>query len=316
MTGKYMTALRSRGGVLATLRKYGFIRVLDAGFREAWEAAGMRILTAIGHGPRRRYGWLAAILSPTCDYWLRYTHVIRALDSISAGKCTSIVEVASGSRGGIAWALQEAKNGREICLVDYSADLLQDHRGGRAWRVCADGQHMPFADDSFDVAVSLDTLEHLPQSQRAYFLQELQRIAKCGVIVTCPLQSADGIFQARDCDLRLAQIIAARRGTFPDWLREHLEHGHPTHEEVGELLPGAECEGTENGPAWTRLASLYQRNFLWIFAGVFYLLRVRRHDSAPPHRRGLFVWRKKLLRWNDAGSPLPLVIEPIVPVSA
>src|SRR5271170_2872932 len=109
MTGKYSAALHSRGGLLATLRKYGAIRVLDAGLREAWESLGMRILGALGHGPRQPYGWLAALLSPTCDYWLRYTQVIKVLGEIDAGKSSRVIEVASGSRGGIAWALQEPK---------------------------------------------------------------------------------------------------------------------------------------------------------------------------------------------------------------
>jgi ubiquinone/menaquinone biosynthesis C-methylase UbiE len=295
MASKYHAALQSRGGLRATVRKYGFVRVLDAGLREAWESVGMRVLRALGHGPRERYGWLAALLSPTCDYWLRYTHVIRALESFAAtgvGKTTRVLEVASGSRGGVAWALQEPANGRELCLVDVSDDLLRDPRGGRAWRVCANGCQLPFADNSFDVVISLDTVEHLPNSQRTYFFKEMRRIARQAVIVTCPLQSGDGVFQARDFDLTLAQTITARRGTFPDWLREHLAQGHPTQKEICQLLPGAEIKGAESCSAWMRLASLYQRNFLWMFAGIYYLLRVRKNDTQPPYRRALLIWRK------------------------
>jgi SAM-dependent methyltransferase len=201
------------------------------------------------------------------------------------------VEVASGSNGGIAWALGRQDFG--ICLVDRSADLLRDSRGRGTLRVGADACRLPFPDNTFDAAVSLDTIEHLPRTARPVFIEELKRVVKRGLVITCPLESADGIFQARKPDLGLSAVIAKRNGVQPGWLREHLRQGHPTREELLELLPGAQVTGSDNCEAWLRFAVLQQRLFLWAFSGLFYLLFLRKEDAEPPYRQALLVWQKQ-----------------------
>ena len=188
----------------------------------------------------------------------------------------------------------------KICLVDWSTQLLRDPRGGKAWRVCADACRLPFADNSFDAAVSLDTVEHLPRALRAPFLDELKRVAARAVMLTCPLQSQDGIFQAGDFDLELHRRIKEKKGVQPQWLEEHIQHGHPTKEELFGLLPGAQITGSENCGTWLRYASLYQWAFLWPLAGLFYVVVLRKRDTQPPYRRGLLVWRKPALAEQNA----------------
>jgi methyltransferase family protein len=309
ITGKCSALLNRHGGLQPLFREYGIVRLLDGALREAWEAFGMRLLHWLGRGPRRPYSWLDALLSPTCDYWVRYTQVIGALEQAGSGLRRKVIEVSSGGRGGLAWALPGTT--LDICLVDWSAQLLSDTRGGKAWRVCADACQLPFADNSFDAAVSLDTLEHLPRRLRASFLDELRRVAKASVIVTCPLQSGDRAFQAREFDLALQDRIEAQRGTQPGWLQEHIEQGHPTAEELSQLLPGVQITGSENCSTWLRFASFYQRPFLWPLAGLFYLAILRRHDNLPPHRRGLLVWRKALSNPEvcEAGACGPILGE-------
>jgi ubiquinone/menaquinone biosynthesis C-methylase UbiE len=270
------------------------MRLLDGILREGWESIGMGLLHRLGRGPKRVYGWLDALLSPTCDYWVRYTRVITALEQAVPANLRRVVEVSSGGRGGIAWALPGTT--LDICLVDWSTELLSDSRGGKAWRVCADACHLPFPDDSFDAAVSLDTVEHLPLRLRDPFLKEMRRVARAAVVVTCPLQSNDGMFQARTFDLSLHRLIKTRKGKQPGWLQEHIDQGHPTVEELSSLLPGAQIIGCENCATWLRFASFYQRPFLWPLAGLLYLAVLRRHDDLPPYRRGLLVWRKPRTR--------------------
>jgi hypothetical protein len=292
ITGKCSALLVRHGGLRSLLRNYGILRLLDGALREAWESVGMRLLHRLGRGPKRAYSWLDALLSPTCDYWVRYTGVIAALEQAVPCNLRKLIEVSSGGRGGIAWALPGTA--LDICLVDWSAQLLSDTRGGKAWRVCADACQLPFPDNSFDAAVSIDTVEHLPGSLRASFLNELQRVAKAAVVVTCPLQSSDDTFQARELDLGLHRQIEARKGVQPEWLNEHLAQGHPTQEELSRLLPGVQITGSENCTTWLRFASFYQRPFLWPLAGLFYIAFLRRHDGMPPYRRGLLVWKKSL----------------------
>jgi hypothetical protein len=291
LIGKYSAVIKSRGGLRKTIGQYGLVRLVDAGIREAWVSLGMRILRQLRRHPGKGYGWIEAVLFPRCDYWFRYAQVIEGLKASGTGEMRRLIEVSSG-RGGIAWIFRNA--GLQVCLVDRSSDLLLDSRGGNAWRVCADACRLPFPDDSFDAAVSLDTVEHLPQPLRAPFLQELKRVAKLAVVVTCPLQSGDGEFQGREFDLQLYQEIAQRKGVQPEWLEEHIERGHPTREALCELLPGATVKGSENCPAWVRFSSLYERTFFWPFAGAFYLAFLRKRDTTPPFRRAVLVWKKPL----------------------
>jgi SAM-dependent methyltransferase len=298
--GQYAAALSRHGGLRDALHRYGLVRLVDMVLRTAWEALGMQVLHFLGRRPNRGYGWLEALLSPTCYYWFRYSGVIAALKSLASPAESRLIEVASGGSGGMAWALGRHDFG--ICLVDRSADLLRDARGRGALRVCADACSLPFRDSAFDAAVSLDTVEHLPRTARPIFIEELKRVAKHGIVITCPLESADGLFEAREPDLRLSAVIARGNGVQPGWLQEHLQQGHPTREELLEVLPGAQVIGSDNCEAWLRFALLQQRLFMWLFSGIFYLLFLRRQDTEPPFRQALLVWQKSTWAPNPAWS--------------
>jgi SAM-dependent methyltransferase len=92
--------------------------------------------------------------------------------------------------------------------------------------VLADGAALPFADDSFDVVVSLDTLEHVVPASREAFLREVGRVASAWGFVVCPY-ATPGV---ADADTALRAYVAARFA--PDLptiriLDEHLGYGHP-----------------------------------------------------------------------------------------
>lgn len=295
--GKYRAVFESRGGLWRTIRRHGVVRMVDAGLREAWISFGMYVLRLLGRHPGKGYGWFEAVFFPTCEYWLRYAQIAKGLGAAEGGKMHRLIEVSSG-RGGFAWVLRSSEV--QVCMVDRSSELLSDGRGGNAWRVCADGCSLPFPNDFFDAAVSLDTVEHLPQSLRAQFVQELKRVSRQAVIVTCPLQSGDGEFQGRDFDLQLSRDIAARRGVQPEWLEEHIQNGHPTREMLSELLPGASVNGSESCAVWLRFASLYQRTFFWPVAGLFFVAFLKKRDTVGPYRRAVLVWKKPGRSESDA----------------
>lgn len=288
--GLYTEALKRHGGMLSAVRRYGIVRLADMVLRAGWDALGMWVLGLLGRRPVIGYGWLEALLSPSCYYWFRYTDVIAGLKVLAPTGHVRLIEVASGGNGGIAWALGRQDSG--ICLVDRSAELLTDPRGRGALRVCADGCTLPFRDNAFDVAVSLDTVEHLPRAMRPFFIEELKRVSKRGVVITCPMGSADDLFQAEKPDASLSVEIAKRNGVQPGWLQEHLRQGHPQREELLDALPGAQITGSDNCNAWLRFALLQQRYLLWLFTGVYYRLFLRKHDTHPPYRQALLVWNK------------------------
>lgn len=92
--------------------------------------------------------------------------------------------------------------------------------------VLADGAALPFADDAFDIVVSLDTLEHVVPTSRQSFLRECARVAGEWVLVVCPY----GTPGVADADTALRAYVANRfAADLPTIgiLDEHLGYGHP-----------------------------------------------------------------------------------------
>jgi len=104
-----------------------------------------------------------------------------------------ILEIGCG-RGGFAIFLSKLNNGaNEIVACDFSqaaVDKGAAYATGLGitnvqWR-CADIQNIPFDTSSFDVVISCETIEHVPNPAKA--VQELSRVLKPGgkLILTTP----------------------------------------------------------------------------------------------------------------------------------
>jgi len=103
-----------------------------------------------------------------------------------------------------------------IYTIDY-----QRAKSGRF--IQSDALQLPFPDKAFDVAVSLDVLEHIPPRQRSRFLAEQARVAGDLLIVGAPFQAAE---------VELAERIAweqikTRYGIEHQFLTEHQRYGLP-----------------------------------------------------------------------------------------
>jgi hypothetical protein len=86
----------------------------------------------------------------------------------------------------------------------------------------ASGTDLPFADASFEIVASCDTLEHIPVEGRGAFLAELRRVAKHAVILGAPHATA-GVTWAENA---LAEYLASFGVTNP-MLAEHQQYGIP-----------------------------------------------------------------------------------------
>ncbi len=84
------------------------------------------------------------------------------------------------------------------------------------------GQALPFRDRDFDVVVSCDTLEHVPQDDRLKFVDELLRVARHYLVLTAPFDNE----ATRLAELIVREYITARGLEHPQF-REHERLGLP-----------------------------------------------------------------------------------------
>jgi 2-polyprenyl-3-methyl-5-hydroxy-6-metoxy-1,4-benzoquinol methylase len=107
-----------------------------------------------------------------------YRLVLEHLAPIESKK---VLEVACG-RGGFARLL--ASRGAAVFGADFSETAVRIAqtkvpKSGRKVQVAqADAQHLPYAEESFDIVISCETIEHLPDPASA--LREMRRVCRPG----------------------------------------------------------------------------------------------------------------------------------------
>lgn len=142
------------------------------------------------------------------DTWERHAIVGRLV-----GEADRVLDV-----GGVPGRLAPQLFAREILAIN-----VEDHFEEPP-DVVYDGQTLPFQDDSFDVATSLDVLEHIDRADRARHVRELARVARTQVVLCCPLGS-DAHSRAEQ---ELADWYAELSSRRHPYLDEHVGHGLPT----------------------------------------------------------------------------------------
>src|SRR5687768_4309128 len=86
------------------------------------------------------------------------------------------------------------------------------------------GMDLPFADGSFDIVTSLDTLEHIPNNDRPKFLSEIMRVAGRAAVVVNPIQSVENDLAEETLNEFIRWILDAQQ----EQLAEHREYGLPS----------------------------------------------------------------------------------------
>lgn len=104
-------------------------------------------------------------------------------------------------------------------------------REGEAVTVKYAGTRLPFDEGSFDLAVSLDTLEHIPKPERVGFCRELLRISRKAMILCAPLGTEAHIEHEKRLYAMEGMDLDSRK-----YLEQHIGLGLPTLEEVHMLV--------------------------------------------------------------------------------
>ncbi|HEO70512.1 MAG TPA: class I SAM-dependent methyltransferase [Candidatus Hydrogenedentes bacterium] len=128
-----------------------------------------------------------------------------------------------------------AKKG--VIVVDLDFEHLRAARVAQpALPVQADATALPFASDSVDLCLCVDTLEHIPERAREAVLEEIARI-RCDFgrgVVTFP--SGTGALRAESL---VRQAYARHAGQSLTWLEEHAREGLPDPDRVTRRLARA-----------------------------------------------------------------------------
>ena len=113
-------------------------------------------------------------------------HIYRYIFAAGLTEDKVVLDVACGTGYGTGYMME--KGAREVVGVDISVaavDYARERFGtnNEASFVCADAIRLPFVDNTFDVVVSFETIEHIRQYGK--FLGECRRVLKENGLLVC-----------------------------------------------------------------------------------------------------------------------------------
>ena len=111
-----------------------------------------------------------------------------------------------------------------------------------------DGNHLPFENQQFDVAISIDTLEHIDPKHRATFIAEMIRVSK-KVVLVAPFRDPPKL----TLEPVFARISELLRVAVKPSLKEHIEKGLPALDEIRSYFRGQDYSmefGTDYVKFW------------------------------------------------------------------
>lgn len=143
---------------------------------------------------------------------LRYLPIAKKIRNLNISN-PKVLEIGSGSLG-IAPYLGRPVTGIDLNFSGPQTDLLT--------KIYGDVLKLPFKDQSFDVVLMVDVLEHIPVSKRINVIKETFRVAKHLFILAVPCGNL-----AQEEDQFLAQYYKKIHNKQFPYYREHLDFGLP-----------------------------------------------------------------------------------------
>ncbi len=163
----------------------------------------------------------------------RYFPILREIQPfVDFQNGRQVLEVGSGSIGlGQFWSHQFVG-----CDVTFAEPPQTPMHGIR----CS-GTNLPFADQSFDVVVVSDVIEHVPPRLRGAVVCESLRVARKVAVFGYPYGPL-----AHAADRRLREQYVRCGMNPPVWLEEHMLHPFPEGEPFSELPQGWKIKSIAN----------------------------------------------------------------------
>jgi len=280
------TKLLKYGSLIGIIKKNGVIVIIDFAISNFLNLISKRFYRS----NRANYGLSEALFrSRDIDRWSRYIHIANEIQK-NVNKKSSVLEIGSGGLG-ISGLLSSERNDLDFFLLDIRKDAFTDLKGPHC--VVGDGCRLPFRDKSIDIVVSVDTLEHIPKSLRHNFYKESKRVCKKKIIVTCPLQSSDGVFQGKKYDIIFQSLHQKNFGVKEPNTAQHIEAWHPTLEEVKWAFPDSTIYGYKNVNIWLKYMVISRKPIIGLFCGILYYLFWKKNDDKPPYWGAIIVSNPK-----------------------
>ena len=148
---------------------------------------------------------------------LRYIPVVSELKKANLAD-SKILEVGSGSLGIVPY-LKRPIDGIDIDFSGPKTELLS--------KIKADAFDIPYRKNSYEVAISVDVLEHLPDNKREEAVYELLRVVKKLAILVVPIGEL-----SEEQDKILHKHWNKVFGEQNQFLDEHVKYGLPRTEKV------------------------------------------------------------------------------------
>jgi len=236
------------------------------------------------------FGILEAVVYSSCiDSWRKYSLVAEDIKAMGS-QCTFVLD-AGGGGSGIGRFLDSERY--HICVLDINPQVLTKITDKKVNAVVADGCCSPFKDNSFDVVVSVHTIEHIPQQDRADYIHELKRVARKRVLVHVPVNSADEKYQGEKYDRKFNKWHKRILRVEENYTSEHIRLGLPEVNELRAAFPDSKVIGKESCPVWLKYMILERIPYVKLLAGLFYKLFLERKDDRSPYHACLLIWSKR-----------------------
>lgn len=225
------------------------------------------------------------------DQYQRYKLVADALGLLREDDGALRILDVGGAEGVILNFLSED----EVTILDQAA------AEGVPNFVVGDATALPFEDEAFDYAVSVDVYEHIGDEAREKYLSELRRVVRKGVLMAAPFDSE----AVRGTERLANEFHRSVHLQENQWLEEHAENGLPDlswsrgyFEDLGDrvtVLPNGYL------PHWLAMISLtfysaHLRDGMEDMAerlNEFYNEFMYRFDNAEPSYRHLLISLKE-----------------------